>query len=66
MTTEPEPAGAARRHPLRLALQVAAVSIVLLLLSLLVWKLVDQRGGTGLVSDVRAGVMPRAPAFDLR
>jgi cytochrome c biogenesis protein CcmG, thiol:disulfide interchange protein DsbE len=50
--------------PLR-ALQVLALALVAGLLALLVWRVIDAGRGTQLVSEVRAGKKPLAPAFKL-
>ena len=47
------------------ALQVLALALVAGLLALLVWQVVEAGRGTRLVSEVRAGKKPLAPAFTL-
>jgi len=47
------------------ALQVLALALVAGLLALLVWRVIDAGRGTRLVSEVRAGKKPLAPAFTL-
>ncbi len=54
-----------RRSPPRLALQLSAVALVGSLLALLVWRLVASSRGAELVSQVRHGEKPPAPAFVL-
>jgi cytochrome c biogenesis protein CcmG, thiol:disulfide interchange protein DsbE len=51
-------------RPLRYALQAAAVAAVLALLSLLVWRLVQDPGG-GVGAALARGDHPKAPNFDL-
>jgi cytochrome c biogenesis protein CcmG, thiol:disulfide interchange protein DsbE len=58
----PEPR---RRSSLRRALQLAALALVAGLLALLVWRLVASSRGAELVSQVRQGKKPLAPAFML-
>ena len=50
---------------LRLALQVAAVSIVVALLALLTWKVVAGSPGSSFVDRIGRGKKPPAPAFAL-
>ena len=59
---QPRPA---RTNPLLRALQVVALAAVAGLLALLVWRVLDAGRGAHLVSDVRAGKKPPAPAFTL-
>ncbi|MDP9490930.1 MAG: redoxin domain-containing protein, partial [Actinomycetota bacterium] len=55
-----------RRTPAWLrALQGAAVSLVVLLFGLLVWKLVTEDEGRKLTAAVKAGRAPPAPRFEL-
>ena len=53
------------RSLLRLAMQVAAVALVIGLLALLVWRVVASDRGANLVSSIRQGKKPPAPAFTL-
>ncbi len=64
--TESEGTAAVRRRsPLRLALQLSALALVGSLLALLVWRLVASSRGAELVSRIRQGEKPAAPAFVL-
>lgn len=54
-----------RRSPLRLALQLAAVGLVAALLALIVWRVVSGGRGAELVSNIKHGKKPPAPAFVL-
>lgn len=55
-----------RRTPAWLrVLQVAALSLVVLLFGLLVWKLVSEDEGRKLIASVNAGRAPPAPPFEL-
>jgi cytochrome c biogenesis protein CcmG/thiol:disulfide interchange protein DsbE len=54
-----------RRSPLRLVLQLSALALVGSLLALLVWRLVASSRGAELVSRIRQGEKPAAPAFVL-
>jgi cytochrome c biogenesis protein CcmG, thiol:disulfide interchange protein DsbE len=54
-----------RTSPLLRALQVLALALVAGLLALLVWRVLDAGRGAQLVSQVRAGKKPPAPAFTL-
>jgi len=47
------------------ALQLLALALVAALFALLVWRVIDARRGAQLVSEVRAGKKPVAPAFTL-
>jgi cytochrome c biogenesis protein CcmG/thiol:disulfide interchange protein DsbE len=49
----------------RRLLQLGAVTLVVALLGLLLWKIAFQENGAGLVAAVRAGKTPAAPSFDL-
>lgn len=51
---------------LRHLLQLGAVTLVLALLGLLVWRIAVEENGADLVSDIRSGKAPSAPSFDLR
>lgn len=62
-TAEPTPSGKRRRS--LFALRVGAVAVVAGLLALLIWRIVDQGRGARLVSLVREGKQPPAPAFHL-
>jgi cytochrome c biogenesis protein CcmG, thiol:disulfide interchange protein DsbE len=62
--SDDRPAGQ-RRSPLRLALQFAALALVAGLLALLVWRMVASSRGAELVSRMRHGKKPAAPAFVL-
>jgi cytochrome c biogenesis protein CcmG/thiol:disulfide interchange protein DsbE len=54
-----------RRSPLRWALQLASLALVAGLLALLVWRVVHGGRGAELVSNIRHGKRPPAPAFSL-
>jgi cytochrome c biogenesis protein CcmG, thiol:disulfide interchange protein DsbE len=54
-----------RRSPVRIALQVLAVTIIAALVGLLVQQTLAREGGPRLVSDVKAGDKPFAPQFEL-
>jgi cytochrome c biogenesis protein CcmG/thiol:disulfide interchange protein DsbE len=54
-----------QRSPVRWALQLAALALVAALLALLVWRVVTGGRGAELVSKVRQGKKPPAPAFAL-
>jgi cytochrome c biogenesis protein CcmG, thiol:disulfide interchange protein DsbE len=49
----------------RRGLQALALSVVVVLFGLLVWKLVNEDEGRSLVAAVKAGRAPAAPAIDL-
>ncbi len=53
------------RSPLLVVFQVGAVTLVAGLLALLIWRVATEGRGRHLVSDVKAGKDPPAPAFDL-
>ena len=55
----------ASRRPFFRILQVAALAAVAGLLALLVWRVVAERQGPKLVSSIKAGKNPAAPAFTL-
>ncbi len=54
-----------RRSPLRLALQLSALALVAGMLALLIWRVVASSRGAELVSQIRHGKKPAAPAFVL-
>ena len=54
-----------RRLPIVRLLQAAALTLVAGLLALLIWRVVFAEQGAHLVSAIRAGKNPPAPAFDL-
>jgi cytochrome c biogenesis protein CcmG/thiol:disulfide interchange protein DsbE len=54
-----------RRRPLLLALQVTALTVVVGLLALLVWRIVVRDHGSRFASNIAAGRRPVAPAFTL-
>jgi cytochrome c biogenesis protein CcmG/thiol:disulfide interchange protein DsbE len=54
-----------RRSPLRWALQLSALALVAGLLALLVWRLASSERGANLVSSIKHGKKPPAPAFTL-
>jgi cytochrome c biogenesis protein CcmG/thiol:disulfide interchange protein DsbE len=54
-----------RKHPIFRAAQVAALAVVAGLLALLIWRVVDAGRGRHLVSSIREGKKPPAPAFTL-
>jgi cytochrome c biogenesis protein CcmG/thiol:disulfide interchange protein DsbE len=54
-----------RRSSIRHLLQLGAVTLVLALLGLLIWKIAFAESGAVLIADVRAGKRPAAPSFDL-
>lgn len=49
----------------RYVLQLGALTLVLALLGLLLWKIAVEESGASLVADVRSGKLPSAPTFDL-
>jgi cytochrome c biogenesis protein CcmG, thiol:disulfide interchange protein DsbE len=51
---------------LKIALQVAAVSVVALLVALLAWQLLRSDEARGLRAKVEAGEAPPAPVFELK
>ena len=53
------------RSPLLIVFQAGAVALVVGLLALLIWRVATEGRGRHLVSDVKAGKDPPAPAFDL-
>jgi cytochrome c biogenesis protein CcmG/thiol:disulfide interchange protein DsbE len=55
-----------RPNPLLRVLQVLALALVAGLFALLVWRVADAGRGAQLVSEVRVGKRPLAPAFTLR
>ena len=62
-----EPEDAPRRHllnPLFYA-QTLALALVIALFALLVWKVVHDSSGAGLVAAIKRGDEPAAPVFDL-
>lgn len=59
---EPSPA---KRHPLVRAAQLLGVAVVSGLLALLIWRVIDSGRGAHLVSLIREGKKPQAPAFNL-
>ena len=60
----PRPEVQAARSPVLVMLQVGALSLVAGLLALLIWRVASEGRGRHLVSDVKAGKDPPAPAFD--
>jgi len=64
LTDEPAPASQSR-NPWFAAARLAALGVVAGLLALLVWRVVDQGRGAQLVSLIREGKKPAAPAFML-
>lgn len=64
LTDEPAPASR-RRKPWFIALRLAALGVVAGLLALLIWRVIDQGRGAHLVSLIRQGKKPPAPAFTL-
>jgi hypothetical protein len=64
VTGEPTPAPK-RRRPWLFGLRLIAVGVVAALLALLIWRVLDSRRGAHLVSLIREGKKPQAPAFNL-
>ena len=56
---------AVRGFSLRFVLQLTTLGLVAGLLALLVWRLVGSERGASLVSSVKHGKRPSAPAFTL-
>ena len=61
----PKPEVRAARSPMLVVSQVGALALVAGLLALLIWRVATEGRGRHLVSDVKAGKDPPAPAFDL-
>jgi cytochrome c biogenesis protein CcmG, thiol:disulfide interchange protein DsbE len=59
------PTPAPKRRPWLFGLRLAAVGLVAALLALLIWRVIDRGRGAHLVSLVREGKKPPAPAFTL-
>ena len=61
----PKPEAQVARSPVLVVFQVGALTLVAGLLALLIWRVATEGRGRHLVSDVKAGKDPPAPAFDL-
>jgi cytochrome c biogenesis protein CcmG/thiol:disulfide interchange protein DsbE len=64
LTEESDPASRHRR-PWLFGLRLVALGVVAGLLALLIWRVIDQGRGAHLVSLIREGKKPPAPAFTL-
>jgi len=64
LTDEPAPSPRHRR-PWLVGLRLAALGVVAGLLALLIWRVIEQGRGAHLVSLIREGKKPPAPAFTL-
>jgi cytochrome c biogenesis protein CcmG/thiol:disulfide interchange protein DsbE len=65
MPSYPKPEVQAARSPVLVVFQIGALTLVAALLALLIWRVATEERGRHLVSDIKAGKDPPAPAFNL-